>query len=35
MSFVLTEGTDDEYASEFSYVACACAYAFVASENQA
>ena len=33
MSFVLTKGTDDEYASEFAYVACA--YACVASENQA
>ena len=33
MSFVLTKGTDDEYAVEIAYVACA--YACVASENKA
>ena len=33
MSFVLTKGADDEYATEFAYAACACA--CVASENQA
>ena len=33
VSVVLTKGTDDEYAVEFAYVACA--YACVASENQA
>ena len=33
VSFVLTKGTDDEYATEFAYVACA--YPCVASENQA
>ena len=33
VSFVLTKGTDDEHATEFAYVACA--YACVASENQA
>ena len=35
MSFVLTKGTDDEDATEFACVACACAYACVAIENQA
>ena len=33
MSFVLTKGADDEDATEFAYVACA--YACVATENQA
>ena len=33
MSFVLTKGTDDEYATEFAYVASA--YACVASKTQA
>ena len=33
MSFALTKGIDDEDATEFVYVACA--YACVASENQA
>ena len=33
MSFVLTNGIDDEDATEFAYVACA--YACVAIENQA
>ena len=31
MSFVLTKGTDDEYATGFAYVACA--YACVARES--
>ena len=33
VSFVLTKGPDDEDATEFAYVACA--YACVASKNQA
>lgn len=33
MSFVPTKDTDDEYTTEFAYVSCA--YAGVASENQA
>ena len=32
MSFVLTKGTEDEYATKFAYVACA--YVCIASENQ-
>ena len=32
MSFVLTKGTDNEYTTEFAYVACA--YACIASKTR-